>query len=89
MGNWFLNESVIYEGFSVEGLKPMFMGPSFEGRNENILLGNALKCGVIFQNDVWKLIKMWENYKKCKFSGNFLNFWKENGKNKEYYMSKL
>ena len=37
----------------------MFGGPIFEGRNEILLLGKALKFGVIFQKYKLKLIKIW------------------------------
>ena len=36
--------------FSVEGVHQMFGGQIFEGRNEILLLGEALKSKVIFKN---------------------------------------
>ena len=43
---------------SVEGVRQMFGGgPIFRGWNEILLLGKALKFGVIFQKYELKLIK--------------------------------
>ena len=54
-------------------------GPIFRGRNEILLLGKALKFGVIFQKYALKLIKKlkiyWENSRKnANFSEFFFNF---------------
>ena len=51
------------QDFLVEGAHQMFCrGPLFDGQNEILLLGKALKFGVIFQKISLKLIKMWKNY---------------------------
>ena len=57
------------------GVRQMFGGSFFEW-NEILLLGKALKFGVIFQKYALKLIKIWkiiEKFeKKCKILGKFL-----------------
>ena len=69
--------------FSIEGVHQMFWGTIFEGRNEILLLGKALKFGVIFQKYALKLIKIWkiiENIReKMQISPNFLIFWRNYG----------
>ena len=62
----------------------MFGVPIFEGLNENLLLGKALKFGVIFQKSALKLIKIRKIIEKilekCHFS-DFLIFggpWENN-----------
>ena len=46
------------QDFSVEGgPQNVWGGPIFRGRNEILLLGKALKFGVIFQKYALKLIK--------------------------------
>ena len=50
------------QDFSAEGVRQMLGGPIFEGRNEILLLGKALKLGAIFQKYGLKLIKIWKNY---------------------------
>ena len=48
----------------------MFGGPVFEGRNEILLLGKAVKVRVIFQKNALKVIKIGkiiENSRKCKY----------------------
>ena len=67
------------QDLSVEGVHKMFGGgPIFRGWNEILLLGKALKFGVIFQKYALKLIKNgknWENSReKCKFFRKFFNF---------------
>ena len=62
----------------------MFGGPIFEGQNEILLLGKALKFGVIFQKYALKLLIIWKNYqensrKNANFSENFLNFRRDYG----------
>ena len=63
--------------FSVEGApKNVFWGgPIFRGWNEILLLGKALKFGVIFQKFALKLIKICKIIgkirDKCKFFGKF------------------
>ena len=56
----------------------MFGGQIFRGWNENLLLGKALKFGVIFQKYALKLIKQIETIEKirekCKFFRKFFNF---------------
>ena len=50
----------------------MLGGPIFEGRNEILLLGKALKSGVIFQKYALKLIKNWKIVEKIREK--FFNF---------------
>ena len=69
------------QDFSVEWVRQMFGGPIFEGRNEILLLGKALKLGVIFQ----KLINIWKFIEKMRekmqvFSENCLIFSQNYGK---------
>ena len=53
-----ITQSVIYAGFLVEvGPQNVGGGPIFRGWNEILLLGKALKCGVIFQKIALKLIE--------------------------------
>ena len=52
------------QDFSVEGVRQMFGGPIFEGRNEILLLGKVLKFRVIFQKYVLKFIKTWKIIEK-------------------------
>ena len=47
----------MHAGFSVEGAA-VVGGPIFDGRNDILLLGKALKVGVIFQKYGLKLIKI-------------------------------
>ena len=54
------------QDFSVEGGPKMFGGPIFEGRNEILLLGEALKLGVIFQKYALKLIEIWKIVEKMR-----------------------
>ena len=54
------------QDFSVEGVHIMFGGPIFRGWNEILLLGKALKFGVIFQKYSLKLIKNWKNIEKIR-----------------------
>ena len=53
-------------------------GPIFRGWNEILLLGKALKFGVIFQKFALKLIKICKIIgkirEKCNFLENFFNF---------------
>ena len=80
------------QDFPVEGVRQMFGCPIFEGRNEILLWGKALKFGGIYQKYALKLIKIWKIIEKileknAKFSEtlNFLavhNF--SYGKNEEY-----
>ena len=44
----------------------MFGGPIFRGWNEILLLGKALKFGVIFLKYALKLIKNWKNIEKIR-----------------------
>ena len=44
----------------------MFGGPIFRGWNEILLLGKALKFGVIFQKYALKLIKNWKTIEKIR-----------------------
>ena len=66
------------QDFSVEGVRQMLRGAIFRGWNEILLLGKALKFGVIFQKFALKLIKISKIIgkirEKCKFSGKFFNF---------------
>ena len=59
------------QDFLVEGVHQMFWDPIFEGRNEILLLGKALKFGVIFKKYALKLIKLLKITEKirekCKF----------------------
>ena len=48
------------QDFSVEGVHQMFGGQIFEGLNQILLLGKALKFRVIFQKYELKLIKIWK-----------------------------
>ena len=50
------------QDFLVDGVKDMRRAPIFEGRNEILLLGKALKFRVIFQRYALKLIKIRKNY---------------------------
>ena len=56
----------------------MYEGPIFEGLNVILLLGNALKFGVIFQKYALKLVhfeKLLRKFEeKFEFFRNFLNF---------------
>ena len=65
--------------FRLRGVHKMFGGgPIFRGWNEILLLGKALKFGVIFQKLALKLIKICKMIgkirEKCKFYGNFFKF---------------
>ena len=68
------------QDFSVEGGSTKCLGGTiFRGWNEILLLGRALKFGVIFQKLALKLIKICKIIgkirEKCKFLGKFfLNF---------------
>ena len=67
------------QDFSVEGgPENVWGGPIFRGWNEFLLLGKALKFGVIFQKYALKLIKKLKKLrkfeKKCKFFRKFFNF---------------
>ena len=67
------------QDFSVEGgPENVWGGPIFQGWNEILLLGKALKFGVIFQKYALKLIKngkiLRRFEKKCKFFRKFFNF---------------
>ena len=59
------------QDFSVEGVRKMLGGPIFRGWNEILLLGKALKFGVIFKKYALKLIKNLKHIEKirekCKF----------------------
>ena len=64
------------QDFSVEGVRQMFgVGPIFRGWNEILLLGKALKFGVIFPKLALKLIEICKIIgkirEKCKFFGKF------------------
>ena len=56
----------------------MYGGPIFRGWNEILLLGRALKFGVLFLKYALKIInfeKLLRKFeKKCKFFGKFVNF---------------
>ena len=55
------------QDFTVEGVHKMFGGgPIFRGWNEILLLGKALKFGVIFQKYALKLIKKLKNIEKIR-----------------------
>ena len=59
--------AVIYAGFIGWGGPPnVFGGPIFRGWNEILLLGKALKFGVIFQKYALKLIKIWKIIEKIR-----------------------
>ena len=63
------------QDFSVEGVHKMFgRGPIVRGWNEILLLGKALKFGVIFQKLALKLIKL------CKIIGKIREKFKFFGK---------
>ena len=67
------------QDFSVEGgPQNAWGGPIFRGWNEILLVGKALKFGVIFQKLALKLIKiakLLEKFEKnANFSESFLNF---------------
>ena len=64
------------QDFSVEGgPQNVWGGPIFRGWNEILLLGKALKFGVIFQKYALKLIKILRKLeKKCRFFRKFFNF---------------
>ena len=51
----------IVQDFSIEGVHQMYGGPIFEGGNEILLLGKALKFRVIFQKYALKLIEIWKS----------------------------
>ena len=67
----------------------MFGGPIFRGWNEILLLGKALKFGVIFLKYALKFIKNWKILRKfeknAKFSENFLIF----GRAINFYYEKI
>ena len=67
------------QDFSVEGVQKMLGGTIFRGWNEILLLGKALKFGVIFQKFACKLIKLCKiigkNRENANLSENFLIFW--------------
>ena len=44
----------------------MVGGPIFEGRNEILLLGKAIKFGVILQKYALKLIEIWKIIEKIR-----------------------
>ena len=77
---WWIFWSVIYAGFfGWGGSRKCLGGPIFRRWNEILLLGKALKFGVIFQKYALKLIKKIEKNlrkfeKKCKFFRKFFNF---------------
>ena len=52
------------QDFSVEDGPENVWGPIFEGRNEILLLGKALKFRVNFQKCALKLIKIWKIIEK-------------------------
>ena len=58
----------------------MVGGPIFEGRNEILLLGKAIKFGVILQKYALKLIEIWKiiekNREKNTNFSEFFNFLK-------------
>ena len=72
---------VIYAGFfGWGGPQNVWVGPIFRGWNEILLLGKALKFGVIFQKYALKLIKTCKIIgkvgEKCKsFGKSFKIFW--------------
>ena len=61
-------DAVIYGGFFglIGPPTKCLGGPIFEGRNEILLLGKALKFGVIFQIYALKLIKIWKIIEKIR-----------------------
>ena len=78
MLKFWIDFSVIYAGFFGRGgVHKMFGGSIFRGWNEILLLGKALKFGVIFQKYALKLIKKLRKLlrkfeKNAIFSENFL-----------------
>ena len=52
--------------FRFSRVRQMYGGPIFRGWNEILLLGKALKFGVIFQTYGWKLIKIWKIIEKIR-----------------------
>ena len=50
--------------FLVEGVGQMFWSPFIEGRDKILLLGEALKFGVILQRLALNLLKIWKIMKK-------------------------
>ena len=55
------------QDFSVEGgPQNVWGGPIFRGCNEFLLLGKALKFGIIFQKYALKLIKIWKIIEKIR-----------------------
>ena len=81
----FYNCSNFCRIFRLRGVRQMFGGPIFEGRNEILLLGKALKFMVIFQKYAFKC-KNWKIMEKirekCNFSRCFI--FSGTGKNNEY-----
>ena len=75
---WGCISSNLYKIFRLRGSTKCLWGPIFRGWNEILLLGKALKLGVIFQKSALKLTKKiekyWEIREKCKLFRNFFNF---------------
>ena len=66
------SKTVIYAGFFGWGWSTKCLGgPIFRGWNENLLLGKALKFGVIVQKYALKLIKNLKNIEKSREKCNF------------------
>ena len=85
---------VISAGFlGWRGPPNVWGGPIFEGRNEILLLGKALKFRVIFQKYALKLIEIWKTIEKirekCKVLQKFLIFGRDYWINKEYNKIRL
>ena len=62
----------IYEGFVGWGVHQMFWGPIFDGRNEILLLGKALKFKIFFQKLALKLIKSWTYFENSRKMQSFV-----------------
>ena len=60
--------------FRLRGSTKCLRGPIFRGWNEILLLGKALKFGVIFQKYALTLIKNWKNWENSRKNANFLEY---------------
>ena len=54
------------QDFFGEWVHQMFGGSIFDGRNEILLLGKALKFSAIFQKHALKLTKIWKTIEKIR-----------------------
>ena len=76
---WYTTNSNLCRIFRFGGPPNVWGCPIFRGWNEILLLGKALKFGVICQKFALRLIKVCQIIgkirEKCKFFGNFLIFW--------------